>query len=204
MSTQIVEAWLLGAGKAAPVPPGVIVRRAVTSGYGQRVRAGVEGAVWGWVREDKSPRELLRAYPAAIVDLELKGWPGPFRAGDAARLGPVVGVTTHGYPVDRYRGGLQALAVAGARVYPQIYRPASPTLAPEAFAARALGLWIGLGFRPGAIVGVVSARDGDYGLRVARTLISAGAGVAVWGWQAAPSRARRDFLAQVVAWALPT
>lgn len=195
-----VEAWLLGAGDAAAVPPGVVVRRAATAGFGTRVRLGVEGEVWGWIREDKSPRELLRAYPDAVLDLELRAWPGTFGAGDAARLGRVAGVTTHGYPVERYRDGLRALAAAGARVYPQLYRPKNP-LAPEAFAARAIALWVGVGFPISAVVGVVSARDGEYGLKIAQSLLRAGAGVAVWGWQAAPSRARRAFLSQVVAWA---
>lgn len=201
-----VEVWSLGAGRVAEIPAGVEVRRCVTRDFGRVVREGVEGAVWGWVREDgrPDPAGLARAYPGVVVDLELATWHGRFSEDDARRLGDVRGVTTHGYPVGRFEGGLRWLAQGGARVYPQIYRPSRPTVTAAKFAQIALAKWAAVGFAPSAVVPLVAASDGPYALEVAASALREGAGgVGLWGWTRSPSERTRDLMTRCCRLAYP-
>lgn len=162
--------------------------------------------MWGWIWEDgrPDPADLGRAYPGVVVDLELATWHGRFSADDARRIGDVSGVTTHGYPVGRFEGGLRWLAEGGARAYPQIYRPSRPTVTPAKFAQIALGKWAEVGFAPGSVVPLVAASDGPYALEVAAAALWEGAGgIGVWGWTSSPSARTRDLLARVCRLAYP-
>lgn len=206
-----LEVWTLGAGPAAEVSPGVLVRKCATRDFGRKVREAVDGrpegaasGIWGWIREDgrPGPGVLLGRWPGAVVDLELATWPGSFTEADAAELAGAGGVTSHGYPVGRHLPGLRVLGAAGLPAYPQLYRPGRPTVTPAKFAEIALGKWQAAGF--GAVVPLVAAGDGAYALEVGAAALRAGAaGVALWGWTSSPSRSTCGLLARLHRLAYP-
>lgn len=196
------ELWSLGPTIGPPLP-GFVRRACVTRQFGRVVRQdplpdGV--APWGWVRADRPVAGLLGPHPGAVADLELATWRGDFDPGDA---GSLLDVTTHGWPVARYRSGLADLAARGGHVYPQLYQPSRPTMTAAAFAHKALDKWADLGYAPDQVCGLVSAGDGAYGRLVASTLIQAGAGVAIWTWAAKPTKDAQDMAAFVSRLAFP-
>lgn len=211
-----VEVWTLGAGRAAEVPAGVLVRKCATRDFGRVVRremdprpeAAPRGA-WGWIRQDGAPplERVLEAWSGAVVDLELATWPGAFTAADARRIveAGASGVTSHGYSVPRHSEGLRVLAEAGLVAYPQIYRPSRPTLTAAKFAQVAMRDWGRDGFAPERVCPLVAASDRAYALEVGASALREGAaGVGLWGWTSSPSRSTRDLLTRLHRLAYPT